>query len=121
MQKIRILIVDDSSVVREGLCSIIKTQSDLDIVGQAIDGLDAIDQASELHPNIILMDAQMPGTGGVEATRRIKELFPEIKVLFLTVHTGYIEDALAAGVDSYLMKDCGRKELLKAIRELAAR
>ena len=118
MKKTKVLIVDDSAVVRDGLCSILTPHADFDIVGEAIDGLDAIDKASQPKADVILMDAQMPGTDGVEATRRIKERFPQIKVLLLIVHTSYIEEALAAGVDGYLMKDCGREELFRAIREI---
>jgi DNA-binding NarL/FixJ family response regulator len=67
------------------------------------------------------MDAQMPGMDGVEATRRIKTRLPSIKILFLVVHMPYVDGALAAGADAFLMKDCGRRELLQAIRELAGR
>ena len=119
MRKIRVLIVDDSTAVRDGLCSILGAGTRFRPVGLAVDGLDAMAKANDLHPDVILMDAQMPEIDGVEATRRIKERFPEIKILFLTVHSSYIDEALAAGADGYLMKDCGREELLGAIRELA--
>jgi len=119
VKRIKVLIVDDSATVRDGLRSILSPHADFTIVGEAIDGLDAIDKAGDLHPDVVLMDAQMPGTNGVEATRRIKESSPEIKVLFLTVHVSDIQEALAAGVDGYLMKDCQREELLKAIRDVA--
>jgi len=118
---IKILIVDDSAVVRDGLRSILSPHAEFKIVGEAIDGLDAIDKAGNLKPDVILIDAQMPGTDGVEATRRIKERFPEIKVLLLTVHTSYIKEALAAGADGCLLKDCGREELFRAIREVVQR
>jgi len=114
----KILIVDDDAAVRDGLYGILSPHADFKIVGKAVDGLDAIDKASDLHPDVILMDAQMPGMDGVEATHHIKEQFPEVKNLFLSVHSSYIEEALAAGADSYLMKDCPRQELLEAIREL---
>ena len=118
VKMIKILIVDDSAVVRDGLRGILSPYAEFKIVGEAIDGLDAIDKAGNLRPDVISIDAQMPGTDGVEATRRIKERFPEMKVLFLTVHTSYIEEALAAGADGYLLKDCGREELFRAIREI---
>ena len=120
MQKIRVLIVDDSAAVRDGLSSILSAHADIEVVGEAVDGLDAVAKAQELQPDVILMDAQMPGVDGIEVTRRIKARFPETKVLFLAVHTSYIEEALAAGADSYLMKDCRRGELLKTIRELGS-
>ena len=120
MKMIKVLIVDDDAAVRDGLCSILSAHVDIEVVEQAVDGLDAIAKANELHPDVILMDAQMPRMDGVEANRRIKERFPKIKVLFLTVHTSYIKEALAAGVDGCLLKDCRREELLKTIRELVA-
>lgn len=121
MDKIRVLIVDDSSVVRDGLQSILGADPNIEVVGHAADGLEAIVQAEQLQPGVILMDAQMPEMDGVEATRRIKERSPNIKVLVLTVHTTYIQAALAAGADGYLMKDSGRQELLQAIRNLGRR
>ena len=115
---LKILIVDDSAAVRDSLCSILSPHADFKIVGEAEDGLDAIDKANYLHPDVILIDAQMPGMDGAEATRHIKERFPKIRILLLTVHTSYIEEAVAAGADGYLMKDCGREELCRAIREV---
>ena len=105
------------TAVRDGLCIILSAHPDIEVVGKAMDGLEAIAKANDLHPDVILMDAQMPRMNGMEATRRIKERFPEIKILFLTVHSNYIDEALAAGADGYLMKDCGREELLKAVRK----
>jgi len=119
MEKIKILIVDDNEVVREGLISILEAQADIEVVGQAIDGLDAVAQAEKLHPDIILMDAQMPRMDGTEATRRIKQSLPGVKVLFLTVYGDYVGGALAAGASWYLTKDCRRQDLLEAIRVLA--
>ncbi|MFC1978335.1 response regulator transcription factor [Chloroflexota bacterium] len=119
IKKIRLLIVDDSAVVRDGLCSILGSHTDFKIVGEAIDGLDAMAKAGSLHPDVILMDIQMPGKDGIEATRYIKEHFPKIKVLLLTVHTSYIEEALVAGADGCLLKDCGREELFRAISDAA--
>lgn len=118
MKMIKILIVDDSASVRDSLRSILSPLADFKIVGQAVDGLDAIAKANELHPDVILMDAQMPEMDGVETTRHIKEPFPEIKVLFLTVYISYVKEALAARVDGYLLKDSGREKLLRTIREL---
>jgi len=119
MEKIKILIVDDNEVVREGLISILETHADIEVGGQARDGLEAVAQAEKLYPDIILMDAQMPRMDGTEATRRIKQSLPDVKVLFLTVYGDYVGGALAAGASWYLTKDCRRQDLLEAIRVLA--
>lgn len=121
MKRIKVLIVDDSAAARDGLNSILSPHTDIEIIGKAVDGQDAITKVNDLHPDIILMDTRMPVMGGVEATRRIKECFPEIKILMLTVHTSYIEEAIAAGADGYLRKDCPRDELLQTMRALSAR
>ena len=118
MKTKRVLVVDDSSVVRDALRSILRAHPDLEVAGEAVDGVEALDKAERLQPDVILMDAQMPKMDGVEATRHIKERLPETKILFLTVHTWYTELALAAGADGHLVKDSRREELLKAIREL---
>lgn len=119
MDKIKVLIVDDNEVVREGLETLLVPHADIQIVGKAVDGLDAIAKAVETEPDVILMDAQMPRADGAEATRKIKEKLPEVKVIFLTVYGDYAGDALAAGASWYLTKDCRRQDLLDAIRTLA--
>jgi len=118
MQKTKVLIVDDSVVVRDGLCSIIKTQSDIEIVGDARNGTEAIAQAEKLSPSVIVMDARMPEMDGMEATRHIKKHLPDTKVLLLSAYDSYVKEALAAGVSYYLTKDCRRDDLLNAIRRL---
>ncbi|MBC8275975.1 MAG: response regulator transcription factor [Chloroflexi bacterium] len=119
MEKIKVLLVDDNEVVREGLKSILEPQADMEVVGEAVDGLDAVVKAEKLCPEVILMDAQMPGIDGTEATRRIKQSLPDVKVLFLTVYGEYVGGALAAGASWYLTKDCRRQDLLEGIRVLA--
>jgi DNA-binding NarL/FixJ family response regulator len=119
MEKIKLLIVDDNEVVREGLKSILEPQADIDVIGEAVDGLDAVEKAERLNPDVILMDAHMPGIDGTEATRRIKRSLPDIKVLFLTVYGDYVGSALDAGASWYLTKDCRRQDLMEAIRVLA--
>ncbi len=99
--------------------SILTHHADFKIVGEAADGLDAIEKTGNLKPDIILIDTQMPGIDGVETTRRMKNRFPEIKILLLAVHASHIREAIAAGADGYLMKDVERKKMLKTIRDLA--
>ena len=119
MEKIRVLIADDNEVVREGIEALLIPHSDIEIVGKAVDGLDAVAKAVETNPDVILMDAQMPRADGAEATRQIKDKLPDVKVLFLTVYGDYAGDALTAGASWYLTKDCRRQDLLDAIRTLA--
>ena len=118
-EAIRIMITDDNEVVREGLKSIFEGHKDIEVVGQAVDGLDALDKAEKLQPDVILMDGQMPRMDGPEAIRRIKKIMPDVKILFLTVYGDYAGDALASGASWYLTKDCRRQDLLEAIRALA--
>ena len=118
MEKIRVLLVDNSSDVRHGLQSILRAHPDIEVVGEAASGWKAMAEAQRLQPSIVLIDAQLPDMYGAEATRRIKERLPNVKILLLTVHTSYVEEALAAGADDCLAKDCSRQELLCAIREL---
>ena len=119
MNIIKVLIADDSAAVRDALRSILTHHAEFKIVGEATDGLDAIEKASDLKPDIILMDTQMPGIDGVETMRRMKNRFPKIKILLLAVHANHNREAIAAGADGYLMKDVERKKLLKTIRDLA--
>ena len=119
LASIRVMIVDDSEAVREGLASILSANADMTVVAMAVNGEQAVEGAAAHTPDVILMDSQMPDMDGVEATRRIKEASPGVEVLFLTVHPSHIPVGLAAGADAALLKDVGRQELLTAIRELA--
>lgn len=117
----RVLIVDDSSAVRDGLRSILARQPGISVVGEAINGIDAIDKAERLRPSVVLMDVQMPEMDGIEAMAHIKGVLPDTRVLLLTVRTGLMDEAAAAGADAYLTKDTGRDELIRTIQELAER
>ena len=116
---IRVLIADDSLNILDSLTSLIANQPDLVVIGVARDGLEAVEMASKLKPQVVVMDAQMPNLDGVQATRCIKERFPHIAVPFFSVFTDYLEASVAVGADAYLSKDCEVKDLLAEIRRIA--
>jgi len=119
-KSIRILIADDHAIVRKGIRALLATEADIEVVGEAADGKEAVEKAERLHPDVILMDLVMPGMDGIEATRRITTRQPEIRILVLT---SFAEDekvfpALKAGALGYLLKDAGPEELVRAIRQV---
>ncbi len=120
LNKQRILIVEDHTLLRQGLCAMISADTDLEVVGEADNGRDAIKLAGSLSPGLILMDLSMPGTNGTEAIVEIKRRYPAIKVLVLTVHKAeeYIREALTAGADGYVLKHATLTELLLAIKSV---
>jgi DNA-binding NarL/FixJ family response regulator len=113
-----VLLVDDHPLVRAGLTNLIGTTDDLQIVGEAAGGEQAVVMADDLEPEVVLMDLSMPGMDGVEATRLILSAHPEIRVVVLTsfADEARVSDALAAGAIGYLLKDCDAREVLAAIR-----
>ena len=115
---IRVLICDDQAVVREGLRAILGTESDVQVVGVARDGAEALALLSGLRPDLVLMDLKMPAMNGIQATRLIREQHPEIKVLVLTTYDAdeWVFDAIRGGADGYLLKDTPREGLVAAIR-----
>jgi DNA-binding NarL/FixJ family response regulator len=117
---IRVLVVDDHAILRDGIRSLLESQEDILVVGEAGDGSEALEAIGTLLPDIVLMDISMPKTNGLEATRLIKERFPHIKVLMLTQHDNreYIAPALGAGASGYVLKRSGRREMLDAIRQV---
>ena len=120
--KIRILIVDDRESVRQGLRTILHLSEEFEVVGEAGNGVEAIRAAEKLHPEVVLMDLEMPVLGGLEATRRIKDQHPEIGVVILTIHGNeeVREQALKAGSDAFVEKEASTKYLMAAIREVRA-
>ena len=121
VDRIKVLVVDDCAVARHGLLSILRTQRDIEPVGEAEDWVQALSQAELWRPTIILMDARLAYANDGEPIRRIKDRMPKVKVLCLTVHSREIEPALSAGADAHLMKDGEREELLESLRRLALR
>ena len=117
-EAIKILIADDHPIVRQGLATVLNQEEDLEVVGLAENGLEAVDRARELRPDIILMDLQMPEMDGVEAIRQIKEEAPDIGIIILTTYDAddYIFRGIEAGARGYLLKDSPPEEVLKAIR-----
>ncbi|MDX3521302.1 response regulator transcription factor [Streptomyces scabiei] len=119
---IRVLIADDQQMVRQGFSVLLDIQPDIDVVGQAVHGLDAIDKVAELAPDVVLMDIRMPELGGIEATRRITTERPHIRVLVLTTFDldEYVYEALRAGASGFLLKDASADQLAEAVRVVAA-
>ena len=120
MSKIRVLIVDDHPVVREGLAAMLERQNDIAVVGEAADGAAAIQKALDTSPDVILMDLRMPVMDGVEAMRKIGAQVPSAHVIVLTTYDNdeYIFRGIEAGARAYLLKDAPRDELFHAIREV---
>jgi DNA-binding NarL/FixJ family response regulator len=118
---IRILLADDHSLVRQGFSMILEAQADMQIVGQAGNGREAVDLAAKLRPDVVVMDVAMPELNGIEATRRIIEASPRTRVLALSMHKDsvYVREVLRAGARGYLLKDSGDADLVAAVRAVA--
>ena len=117
---ISVLIVDDMARVRQGLQTILQLSTGFEVVGEAGNGLEAIQAAEKLRPDVVLMDLEMPGLGGLEATRRIKEQHPDMGVVILTIHGSeeVREQAMKAGSDAFIEKEAPTEQLMAAIREV---
>ena len=116
--KIRVLVADDHAIVREGVHQLLSHQPDIEVVGEAADGAQAVALARKLRPDLVLMDIGMPGMNGLEATRALKSEQPQMDVLVLTMQEGedYFFRLLQAGASGYVLKGAGSAELLSAIR-----
>ena len=118
MKKIRVLLAEDHTIVRQGIAVLLRTESDMEVVGEASNGIEAVDLAKKLRPDVILMDIGMRQLNGLEATREIKKLFPSMKILVLTMHDNeeWIFQILRAGASGYLIKDLAMTDLITALR-----
>jgi two-component system, NarL family, response regulator LiaR len=114
----KVLVCDDQAIVRDGLELLLKLEADIEVVGAAQDGVEAVEMVDKLRPDLVLMDLKMPGMSGVEATRRICASHPAIKVLVLTTFDDdeWVFDAIRAGAAGYILKDTPREKVIEAIR-----
>ena len=119
-KKYRLLIVEDHTLLRAGLSALLSQDADIEIVGEAVNGRDAIQAVGALSPHLVLMDLNMPGMNGIEAILDIKRRYPETRVLVLTIHKTeeYIHESLRAGADGYIIKDATHDELRVAVRSV---
>lgn len=121
VRKIRVVIVDDHKLFSQGLVALLNSEPDLVVVGEAYNGLKAVDMVLELLPNIVLMDISLPGLSGMEATRKIVAEAPAVKVLVISMHCNreYVKKMMSVGASGYISKEGNIHELLRAIRAVA--
>lgn len=121
MSKLRIVVADDHGVVRKGLRFLLDRQEDMEVVGEAADGREALRLCDELSPNIVVLDVAMPRLNGIDATSQITHKNPGIGVIILSMHSdeGYLVRALSAGARAYLLKDSAEEDLVRAVRAVA--
>ena len=118
----KIIICDDQAIIRDGLELLLRLDREIDVVGKAGDGAEALDLVAQHRPDLVLMDLKMPGMSGIEATRRLRDRFPGTKVLILTTFSDdeWLFDVLRAGADGYLLKDTPRADVIKAVKGTVA-
>lgn len=116
--KIKIVLADDHQLLREGIRSILSKEADFEVLGEAEDGRQALELVEKLLPNVVIMDISMPNLNGIEATRKIKIDYPDMKIIALSMHQDkrFIANMLEAGASGFLLKDCATEELIGAIR-----
>jgi DNA-binding NarL/FixJ family response regulator len=119
---IKVLLVDDHAIIREGLRSLLEKQPEMEVVADTDDGRKARELVRQLLPNVVIMDITMPGLNGIEATRQITTEFPDVKVIALSIHSKrrYVADMLSAGATGYILKECLFDELVQAIKAVSA-
>ena len=120
--KTRILLAEDHGTVREGIKMLVNAQPDMEVIGEAANGAAALVEAQKLLPDLVVMDISMPELNGLAATKKLKKIAPEIKILTLTRHTddGYLQQLIKAGVNGYVLKQSAPTELINAIRAVVA-
>lgn len=120
MKKIKLLVADDHKIFRQGIKKLLEEESDLQVVGEASDGRDAVKKATELKPDVILMDIAMANLNGLEATRQIKKQLPSAKVIMVTMHKNeeYVLQSFQAGASGFILKEGAVEELVSAIRSI---
>ncbi len=118
MNPITILLADDHDVVRKGMKMLLEDETDVKVIGEASDGLEAIEKIKTLMPNVVILDLTMPRMTGIEAAKIISEEYPEVKILIFSMHNNreYIVSSVENGANGYLLKDTGKEELMKAIK-----
>ncbi len=119
---LRIIVIEDHGITRQGLCFLFDKEPDIEVVGQAEDGREGLELVRKLQPDIVITDISMPNLNGIDATRQIVREFPNIKVIALSMHARrpFVADMLKAGASAYLLKECLFDELIEAIRTVAA-
>ncbi len=117
-ERIKVLLVDDHTLVREGFAKMLELEPDLAVVGQASDSKEAFELVKKLNPDIVLMDIRLPGITGIEATKKIKEESPKVEIIILSMYNEdeYIFEAIKAGASGYVLKDISKDDLVRAIR-----
>jgi len=120
MEKIRILLADDHALVRKGIIAMLESENDLEIVGEASDGVEALEKSKELNPDLLIIDIRMPEMNGLEATSHLPEYSPNTKALILSMHDSddYVLQSLQVGAYGYLLKDTEKNEFVKAIHQV---
>lgn len=115
--KIKVLVADDHQLFREGLINLLQTADDIEVIGQAENGQDAIDKVEQLNPDVLLIDIAMKGMNGIEATKVLKEKKPDLKIIAVSMHSDkqYVKGMLEAGADGYLLKNCTYRQLTDAV------
>ncbi len=120
MDKIRILLADDHALVRKGIMAMLESESDLEVIGEANDGKEALELSKKLNPDLLIIDIRMPEMNGIEATSKLHEYSPQTKALILSMHDSddYVLQSLQVGASGYLLKDTEKPEFLKAIHQV---